>query len=133
MTLLKFSILILSISIINFCFCCESKHRCDQNIDNLVDECSAEDSIIDDVVEENFESKSNEIDSLRSHIRMQEEKITELEEKIRSIENSIINILGVAKLLGKSSRIFWETLEFRFHIVPCLRTKICFSLPTIVC
>lgn len=134
MTTLKFSILISTVSIITFCLCCESKLRCDQTANNVSDECTADDNIMnneDDDVKEKFES--DEIDSLRSHIRLQEDKIAELEKKIRTIESNIINILGVAKFLGQSSRIFWESLEFRFRIVPCLRTKICFSLPAIVC
>lgn len=75
----------------------------------------------------------NGIRNLQSHIRMQEEKIVELESKIKTIQDEIGNFLGVAKILGKSSKIFWESLEFRFRVVPCLRTKICFSVPATLC
>lgn len=123
---LKFSILIFSSFIITFCLCCESELRCDQNINDDIDECSAE---YNSTTEEKFDM----IQRLKSRIRSQEDKINELEQKIKEIESNFQNILGLTKFLGKATKNFWESLEFRFRIVPCLVTRICFSLPAIVC
>lgn len=127
----KFSILIFLIFLITSCCCgCESNLKCDQDVNNLydVDECQAENN-----KDEQDKPDFDGIHNLHSHIRMQKEKISELESKIKAIEDEIGNFLGVAKILGKSSKVFWESLEFRIRILPCLRTKICFVVPASFC
>lgn len=131
MSKLKFSILIFLIFVITSSCCgCESNLKCDQDV-NLDDECEAEQNLNNNTKQDKPESDG--ILNLHSHIRMQKEKIAELESKIKAIEDEIGNFLGVAKILGKSSKIFWESLEFRFRILPCLRTKICFTVPATFC